>query len=183
MGLYRLPGILALVAAGLGLSSCLTHEARVTAPPAVGSTTSGEVDGNTIIGAQSFPTPPGPPPSTVQSGPLPQEVLVTAWQRDAEGLISRDQADVRTELPWWQRFPCDMATDLTPTALVVRTEYRLDLKPITARTRAELDREALSAGYTSVSSGQSASQQSASQQSASQQSTSQQSTSQQSTSP
>jgi hypothetical protein len=149
MGLYRLTGILAMVAAGLGLSSCLSHEARIAAPPAVAATAGGAVDGNTIIGEHAFATPPGPPASTVQAGPLPQEVLVTAWQCDAAGVISRDQADVRTDLPWWQRFPCDMATDLAPGELVVRTEYRLALKPVTAHTRAELDREAISAGYAS----------------------------------
>jgi hypothetical protein len=172
MALYRFIGTLAMVAAGLGLSSCLTHEARISASPAVASATNGQVDGNTIIGAQIFATPPGPPPSSVQTGPLPQEVLVTAWQQDAEGHISRDEAKVRTDLPWWQRFPCDMATDLTPTNLVVRTEYRLALKPVTAHTRTELDREALSAGYASVPSPQAASPQAASPQAASPQATS-----------
>lgn len=150
MRLYRLSAVLCSVTA---LTGCLTHEARIQVPAAaVQPTTGPQLEGSTAIGAQTFPTPPGPPPSTVLRGPLPQDVTITAWRRDADGLISRDDTEVVTGLPWWQRFPCDMATDIAPTELVVQTDYRLTLTPVVAHTRAQLDSEAATAGYATTSS-------------------------------
>lgn len=149
MRLYRFSAVLCSIAA---LSGCLTHEARISVPAAAAQPATGpQLEGDTTIGAKTFPTPPGPPSSTVNRGPLPQDITVTAWRRDADGLISRGDAEVVTALPWWQRFPCDMATDIVPTELVVRAEYRLALTPVVARTRAQLDQEAAAAGYVTPS--------------------------------
>ncbi len=149
MRLFRL---FAVLSSAIALTGCLTHEARITVPAsAVQPATGPQLEGNTTIGAHSFLTPPGPPPSTVQRGPLPQDVTITAWRRDADGLISRDDAEVVTGLPWWQRFPCDMVTDVAPTELVVRAEYDVVLTPVIAHTRAQLDHEAATAGYATIS--------------------------------
>ncbi len=136
-------GLVLLV--GMMLSSCLTHEARVTTTP-----DAPEVEGGTAIGRATYPSPPGPPRETLARGPLPQHLPITAWRRDGEGLISRAEAELLTPLPWWQRFPCDIVSDLMPTPIVVRAECVLVLRPVVGCTRAELDAAAAAAGYAQI---------------------------------
>jgi len=133
------------------LSGCLTHEVRVDVPAEATGLPTAPVEGRTVIGTAAFTSPPGPPPSTVQRGPLPQDVTVTSWHRDSEGIISRGDAELQTALPWWQRFPVDMVTDIVPTDLVVQSAYTLVTLPVAMHTRAQLDTEAAAAGYASVS--------------------------------
>lgn len=136
-----------LTVALTALSGCVTHEIRVDVPAETISASAVPVEGRTVIGAATFISPPGPPPSTVQRGPLPQDVTVTAWRRDSEGIIARGDAQISTALPWWQRFPCDMVTDVVPTELVVRSDHTLVTAPVATHTRAQLDAEAAAAGY------------------------------------
>ena len=144
-------GIIWLGVALSTLTGCLTHEARITVPPDARSDKPADaIEGRTVLGDETFVSPPGPPLSTIRRGPLPQDICVTAWRRDADGVISRGDAQVRTALPWWQRFPFDMATDLVPADLVVQTDTTLAIMPVTTRSRAQLDAEAAAAGYASV---------------------------------
>lgn len=134
------------------LCGCLTHEARIVVPSDAATfnqpgQSTDVTEGRTVIGTESYVSPPGPPPNTVQRGPLPQDVCVTAWRRDAEGVISRGDARVLTALPWWQRFPFDMATDFAPADLVVRADATLAIAPVGVHTRKLLDTEAAAAGY------------------------------------
>lgn len=125
------------------LTSCLTHEARITAPPAPASTE----EGATAIGQDSTLTPPGPPEQTVIVSPMPLSVPVSAWRRDQDGVIYRHELIAQTPLFWWQRFPMDFATDMLPIAYPSEVAATIHESPITPRTRAELDREATEAGY------------------------------------
>lgn len=140
----------------LMLCGCLTHEARIAVPadeatPNQTSQTTAVTEGITVIGSDSYVSPPGPPPNTVQRGPLPQDLCITAWRRDAEGVIFRGDARVLTALPWWQRFPFDMATDFAPADLVVRADATLVIAPVNVHTRKQLDTEAAAAGYAPTS--------------------------------
>ena len=73
--------------------------------------------------------------------------MISVWQRDSAGVISREDLMIRTALPWWQRFPFDYASDLLPIPARVTAEHTITPHPITARTRSALDREAAAAGY------------------------------------
>lgn len=146
----------ALMTVSLTLCGCLTHEARIVVPSEAAQVNQpGQAieitEGRTVIGSETYVSPPGPPPNSVRRGPLPQDLCVTAWRRDAEGVISRGDARVLTALPWWQRFPFDMATDFAPADLVVRADATLAIAPVSVHTRKQLDSEAAAAGYASTS--------------------------------
>ncbi len=132
----------ALLATGILLAGCVSHEARVLAPPEPAG-----LVGSTAIGRETHPSPPGPGERTIERNALPREVAVSAWRRDADGVISRQEMMVRTPLVWWQRFPIDIATDLVPIDCTVVAEATLAPRPVATRTRADLDREAAAAGY------------------------------------
>lgn len=54
--------------------------------------------------------------------PMPGEMHLDAWYRDAEGYFYRAHRRLRSLRPWWQRFPFDLGTDaLWPGTLVVET--------------------------------------------------------------
>lgn len=127
----------------LVLTGCLTHEARITAPPEPADTE----EGATAIGKVATLTPPGPPEQTLMLSPLPLSVPVSAWRRDQDGVIYRSEMRVQSPLVWWQRFPMDFATDMLPIAYRSEVFATIHESPITPRTRAELDREAAAAGY------------------------------------
>lgn len=131
-----------LLTASVLLTGCVSHEARILAPPEPAGLT-----GGTVIGSEAHPTPPGPEERTVSRDALPREVAVSAWRRDTDGAISRQETVVRTPLPWWQRFPLDIATDLIPIDFSVAAETTIAPRPVATRTRADLDREAAAAGY------------------------------------
>ena len=124
------------------LAGCVEHETRVLAPvPAAG------VEGAVVVGSSRTSIPPGAPAVTSDRSPLPRETVVSVWQRDSEGMISREDLVVQTALPWWQRFPCDYVSDLLPIDARVTAEHAIAPRSITPRTRAGLDREAAAAGY------------------------------------
>ncbi len=130
----------------LGLSGCLSHEARVTCIP-----DPVDQEGSTVIGRTTHNSPPGPPALTVDRSPLPRDVQLTAWRKSVTGgPLRRQETALRTPLPWWQRFPCDLAVDLTPMDITVAAASTIDPQPLTPRTYADLDREAAAAGYASA---------------------------------
>jgi hypothetical protein len=140
---FRLLPLASLV---LLLSSCLSHEARVTcAPEPVNA------EGSTVIGSSTHPSPPGPPPVTIERSPLPRDLPITAWRQNVEGgPMSRQETELRTPLPWWQRFPCDLAVDFIPVDFTVAAATTISPQPLQPRTYADLDREAAAAGYAPV---------------------------------
>ena len=127
------------------LVGCISHETRV----AVAADPAGAT-GSTLIGNGAWATPPGPPAVTIDRSPLPRDTFASAWRRQADGTLSRDLTQVVTPLPWWQRFPCDIATDFAPVDFTITASATLTPHPITPRTRAELDQEAFAAGYATV---------------------------------
>jgi hypothetical protein len=129
-----------------GLSGCLSHEARVTCVP-----DPVDQEGSTVIGSTTHHSPPGPPALTVDRSPLPRDVQLTAWRQSVTGgPLRRQEAVLRTPLPWWQRFPFDLAVDLMPLDITVAASATIDPQPLQPRTHADLDREAAAAGYASV---------------------------------
>ena len=138
----RAAPLLFLCSSLLLLVGCVEHETRVMAPvPAAG------MEGAIVVGSSRTSIPPGAPAVSSDRSPLPRETVVSVWQRDGEGVISREDLVVQTALPWWQRFPCDYASDLLPIDARVTAEHTIAPHPITPRTRATLDREAAAAGY------------------------------------
>jgi hypothetical protein len=124
------------------LAGCVEHETRILGhAPAAGA------EGAVVIGSARTSIPPGAPGISSDRSPLPRETVVSVWQRDGEGVIAREDLVVRTTLPWWQRFPCDYASDLLPIDARVTAEHTIAPRPITPRTRSALDREAAAAGY------------------------------------
>ncbi|MBA3686712.1 MAG: hypothetical protein H0W72_15930 [Planctomycetes bacterium] len=81
---------------------CISHVARIDSP------STPPVQG--VIGV-SYLAPV--PDVTQRAGPLPQDVPVSAWLIEDDGL-SRFEGRCRTPLPWWQRFPADLVSDLLP---------------------------------------------------------------------
>jgi len=82
-------------------------------------------------------------------GPLPQDVRVSAWRRDDDGTIRRGERHVTTPLPWWQRFPCDAFTDLSPFDATARTDVTITLEPVQAVDEQALRDAARCDGYAS----------------------------------
>ena len=121
----------------------MLFRSRITAPP----DPTGSTEGATAIGKQVSSTPPGPPEQTLILSPLPLAVPVSAWRRDQDGVIWRSELLAQTPLPWWQRFPIDFATDVLPVAYRSEAAVTVSEAPLTAYTRADLDREAAAAGY------------------------------------
>ncbi len=143
-----LPGLPGLTMLGLVLpvamlSGCLTHEARITAPP----DTVDIDEGATAIGRSDTVSPPGPPEQTLLVSPLPLAVPVSAWRRDQDGVLWRSDMEVATPLPWWQRFPVDFATDMLPISYHAEVAATIVARPVTPRTRDDLEQEARAAGY------------------------------------
>jgi hypothetical protein len=138
----RLAPLLTLGCFLLLLAGCVEHETRILGqPPMAGD------EGALVIGNTRSTIPPGAPAVSVDRSPLPRETVVSAWQRNSEGAVSREDLVVQTALPWWQRFPCDYASDLLPIDARVSAEHTIAPRPITPRTRSALDREAAAAGY------------------------------------
>ncbi len=125
-----------LLLAPLLLSGCVSHRAGVdpATPPAEGI----------VLGAS---VRPGPTTELVSS-PLPTEVPVTLWRRDAEGNLFRSDAILRTPTPWWQRFPSDVVTDaLLPGTYLVTAQHTPQWTPAGVGSTAGLEDRARAAGY------------------------------------
>ena len=61
-------------------------------------------------------------PLSFQS-PMPGEIHLDAWYRDASGHFHRSHERLQSPRPWWQRFPFDMASDaLWPDTITVSAE-------------------------------------------------------------
>lgn len=82
------------------------------------------------------------------AGNLPQEIVLHAWRRDAEGLLWRGRAQVASPLPWWQRFPADLFSDfLYPGQLTISASTDLTLSPVPTTDAKALADLAAARGY------------------------------------
>lgn len=125
-------GILILPCAG-----CLSHRADVSADgPDLAA-------GRSVVGMRITD---GAPAET-RSGPLPFEIPVSWTLRGSDGKLQSAHATLRSPLPWWQRFPADLAVDLWPQRIEIETSVVVTTKPITPRTAADITAEARAHGY------------------------------------
>lgn len=125
-------GILILPCAG-----CLSHRASVSADgPDLAA-------GRSIVGMHITD---GAPAET-RRGPLPFEIPVSWTLRGADGKLQSAHAVLRSPLPWWQRFPVDLAVDIWPQRVEVDAVAILVPHPIIPRTAADITAEARAHGY------------------------------------
>lgn len=127
---------IALMPIVLIATSCVSHRAGVdpATPPAEGL----------VLGAQVLP---GDATDAITS-PLPTEVPVTLWRRDADGALFRSDAILRTPTPWWQRFPSDLVTDaLLPGTYTVAVQHQPVWTPAGGTSTEGLEERARAAGY------------------------------------
>ncbi len=133
-----------------GLAGCLHHEARIDQPAEHPGPEGWH--GETWIGGAVAAVPAGvsvTSASTVKRSPLPRDIAVSAWRienADA-GTVHRQEAVIRTPLPWWQGFPFDLPVDLWPGDVVIRQSLVIAPAPVMARTAERLDHEAAADGY------------------------------------
>lgn len=138
-----------LVLAALALSGagCVVHEARVTVPPAPSAGPGSKAPPTRMV-VGTRPSAPASKDPVVLRGPLPQDVQVSAWHMDADGsILCRAEQRVTTPLSWWQRFPCDIVSDLIPADVVARSEATLECRPVPATDAAALAESARCDGY------------------------------------
>jgi hypothetical protein len=102
-----------LVLVGLAAVGCVEHRTAVNPPLPAAPPPAGESATITqlIAGAKVTDEPQAP---VTEASPLPIDVPVSVWRRDSDGTLSRGEFRVTTARPWWQRFPADIVTDLTP---------------------------------------------------------------------
>ncbi len=124
-----------LLMASLLLVSCIEHRASVDLP-----------DGFHVVVDDHMPPPAR---SIKRCGPLPQEVRVTAWRREDDGSLMRADGLLRTPLPWWQRFPADLITDILPWTLACEDHHTMSPLALPVISEQELTDEASAHGYAS----------------------------------
>lgn len=121
-------------------SACVEHQVRFEPPAAPGPYPPGA-----IIDTRSEPEWQH---ADVYADGLPADRRVSAWALDAEGQLHRGDLQLLSPLPWWQRFPADIVTDLLwPGTLTITASGRPALEPQLPLTIADLDRLAAEAGY------------------------------------
>jgi hypothetical protein len=126
-------GIVTLAATTL-LPGCIAHRLTVRAPD----------DCTVIVDAGRGSAP-------VQArGALPQARRVTVWRRTADGALARADTTIATALPWWQRFPADLVSDLLPWTWTVTADKELLVRPIPVLSEHELTFRAATHGYAAV---------------------------------
>jgi hypothetical protein len=120
----------------LPCAGCLVHTVRIDgagADPAAGRSATGL---RVREGA----------PAAQQHGPLPYEIPATWMLKEGDHLCI-GHAIARSPLPWWQRFPCDLAVDLWPGDVVVATAATVTPRPVAPRSIADITAEARAHGY------------------------------------
>jgi hypothetical protein len=98
--------------------------------------------------------PPSSETSTIsndvvaRSGPFPQDIVATGWNRSGENeVLHRWDGRCQTPLPWWQRFPFDLATDLAPTTFTSERTVTIVCHDLPRTDPERLATEARAAGY------------------------------------
>lgn len=121
----------------LPCTGCLVHTARIDgagADPAAGRSATGT---QVHDGA----------PALQRSGPLPYEIPAAWMLRNADGQLAIGHAVALSPLPWWQRFPVDLAIDLWPGEVAIATTATVVPRPVSARTADDITAEARAHGY------------------------------------
>lgn len=133
-----------LLAAILILPGCLVHEARIDGP-----VTGPDDEGRLWINRSETSLPASPPLHHEERGGKPRDIPVSCYvyRRDENGTLLRWDGHVRTALPWWQRFPCDIAVDYWPQEVSVPVATQLHPIPVPERDPADLLAEARRHGY------------------------------------
>jgi hypothetical protein len=136
----RLAGLtLILLAASTG-SGCIEHSVRIDAP-------SGGLPAGARIVVGTHPLA-GTLPSTT-TNVLPLELPISSWALTRQGLERYDVV-ARSPLVWWQRFPCDIVTDLALHRFRASTEITLAYRLVTPQDATSPDalaQAALAHGY------------------------------------
>jgi len=131
----------------LGLSAgCVEHRTAVNPPLPAAPAAAGEPATITqlITGATVTDEPRVP---ITESSHLPIDVPVSVWRRDSDGTLNRGELRVTTALPWWQRFPADIVTDLAPIDAQVFASGTPTFTPVVTADRNELFAQAARDGY------------------------------------
>lgn len=135
-----------LVLMGFAMVGCIEHRTAVNPPLPAPPPPAGEPATITqlIAGAKVTDEPQAP---VTESSHLPIDVPVSAWRRDSDGTLCRSEMRVTTARPWWQRFPADIVTDLTPIDGEVFASGTVTLTPVATTDRRELFAHAERDGY------------------------------------
>jgi hypothetical protein len=140
------PVLAGLCVLGTLCGGCVEHRTAVNPPLPAAPAPAGEPAAVTqmISGAKVIEQPHQ---AVTDASPLPIDLPVTVWRRDSDGSLSRSDLRVTTALPWWQRFPADIVTDLTPIDGEVFASGTADLAPVPTADRRRLFEQAVRDGY------------------------------------
>ncbi len=131
---------------GLVSAGCVQHRTAVNPPVAATPPPAGEPAAVTqmVTGAKIINEPHQP---VTNASPLPIDLPVSVWRRDSDGSLSRGELRVTTGLPWWQRFPADIVSDLTPIDAEVFASGTATLTPVATADHNLLFDQAARDGY------------------------------------
>ena len=140
------PVMASLSVLGLLLAGCVEHRTAVNPPLPAAPAPAGEPAAITqmIAGVKVINEPHQ---AETGASPLPIDLPVSVWRRDSDGTLSRGESRVTTARPWWQRFPVDAFTDLTPIDAEVFASGTATLTEVSAADRNVLFDQAARDGY------------------------------------
>lgn len=132
--------------AGLAATGCVEHRTAVNPPLPAAPAPAGESATITqlIVGSKVTDEPHVP---ITEASPMPIDVPVSVWRRDSDGTLSRGDLRVTTARPWWQRFPADIVTDLTPIDFEIFSSGTATFTPVQTFDRVALYAQAANDGY------------------------------------
>lgn len=131
----RLPTLIAVICCACASTGCVRHQATVAPPPLAPVADDGQRPPTFLAGRARTIARDQTAPVTAAS-PLPLDFPLTAWRRSSAGPLERGDLRVRTDLPWWQRFPADVVADFLPIDATVAVDAAITLEPV---GRVELD--------------------------------------------
>lgn len=119
------------------LGGCVAHVARAV-PPETGPTSAAV--GTQVVDHFTAPIE--------ERHALPRSLPVTLWSLDADGNLARGDLVIETPLPWWQRFPADVVSDmLLPGTLTAEASGTPTLQRVPHGDPTVLTEHARAAGY------------------------------------
>jgi hypothetical protein len=130
----------------LVMVGCVEHRTAVSPPVKADPPPAGEPAAITqlIAGSKVINEPDQP---VTGASPLPIDLPVSAWRRASDGTLARAELRVTTDLPWWQRFPADVVSDLAPIDAEVFASGTATLSPVPLVDRSRLFDQAARDGY------------------------------------
>ncbi len=121
-------------------TGCIEHRAQVRNPEGV------EAARAAAIGVEVVDPFAAGATHTV-SDPLPRDLGVAAWSLGDDFVIRRWRGRVLTPLPWWQRFPVDLAVEAWPATVICAAEATIAMTPVTSGDTETLIAAARRDGY------------------------------------